>query len=142
VSDTPRRATSDAPQLTPPSERARVNATPPEPRVPAELLRRVREAIGLMPPEVARVLRVGRSSYYRFEGEGSDAPPWILLALGGLGVAKYGRSVADMAALLGIDPDAEPRRTEQGTYAPVVPTLNQLSASQERQDKSHQSDEV
>lgn len=107
------------PQLA--GEAAPDEASPVEPRIPAEVLRRVREALGLVPPEVARALRIGRSSYYRFEGEGSDAPPWLLLALGGLGVAQYGRSVADMAALIGIDPDAEPPRTEQGTYAPIVP---------------------
>lgn len=97
----------------------------PDPRIPPEVLRRIREALGLMPPEVARALRVGRSSYYRFEEEGGDAPPWLLLALGGLGVARYGRSVAEMAALLGIDPDAEPPRTEQGIYAPILPSSAQ-----------------
>lgn len=114
---------SDAPEGTPEpqavGDRVPAEASLVGPRVPAEVLRRVREALGLMPPEVARALRVGRSSYYRFEG--GDAPPWLLLALGGLGVARYGRSVADMAALLGIDPDAEPPRTEQGTYAPIIP---------------------
>ena len=142
MNDTSSQPPSDAAEPTQPVEEEGENASATEPRVPAEVLRRVREAIGLMPPEVARALRVGRSSYYRFEGEGGDAPPWLLLALGGLGVAKYGRSVADMAALLGIDPDADPPRTEQGTYAPVVPTLDQLRTSQERQDRSRQSDEM
>ena len=95
-----------------------------EPRIPAEVLRRVREAIGLLPSEVAHALRVGRSSYYRFDG--SDAPPWLLLALGGLGVARCGRSVAEMAALLGIDPDLVAPRTQQGAYAPIVPGPDQL----------------
>lgn len=97
-----------------------------EPRVSAEVVRRVRAALGLALPEVAHALRVGRSSYYRFESDGGDAPPWLLLALGGLGVARYGRSVADMAALLGIDPDAGPTRTERGIYAPIVPSTSGL----------------
>lgn len=91
----------------------------PGPRGTADALRRVREALGAAPPEVARALRVGRSSYYRFESADDATPAWLLLALGGLGVARYGRGIAEMAALLGIDPDADPPRTAQGTYAPI-----------------------
>lgn len=105
------------------------------PRVPAEVLRRAREAMGLQPPEVARALRIGRSSYYRFESEGGDAPPWLLLALGGLGVTTYGRSVTSMMTLFGIDPDVDPARTPQGTYAPFIPTLDQINAGMGRQPR-------
>jgi hypothetical protein len=134
---------SDRSKATPDSEPSTDAPEPSrtEPRVPAEMLRRVREAIGLMPPEVARALRVGRSSYYRFESQGGDAPPWMLLALGGLGIARYGRNVADMAALLGIDPDAEPARTEQGTYAPIVPTLARSDSRHETERRSDEPDE-
>ena len=105
------------------------------PRVPAEVLRRAREAMGLQPPEVARALRIGRSSYYRFESEGGDAPPWLLLALGGLGVTTYGRSVTSMMTLFGIDPDVDPARTPQGTYAPFIPTLDQINTGMGRQPR-------
>ena len=139
MSDTPPERSGDAQSSDPsPDEAAAESST--EPRIPAEVLRRVREAIGLMPPEVARALRVGRSSYYRFEG--SDAPPWLLLALGGLGVGKYGRSVAEMAALLGIDPDADPPRTEQGTYAPIVPASDQIRASDASRAESVRPDDL
>lgn len=97
----------------------------PESHGSADALRRVREALGATPPEIARALRVGRSSYYRFESADGAAPPWLLLALGGLGVARYGRGIAEMAALLGIDPDADPPRTAQGNYAPIVPSTTQ-----------------
>ena len=117
----------------------RSSADTPEPRVPTELVRRMREALGAAPLEVARALRVGRSSYYRFEGEGGDPPPWLLLALGGLGVARYGRSVTDMAALLGVDPDEDPPRTEQGTYAPIIPPPLPPNASEDADDVSKKS---
>jgi hypothetical protein len=97
----------------------------PGARGAADAVRRVREALGAAPSEVARALRVGRSSYYRFESADEAAPTWLLLALGGLGVARYGRGIAEMAALLGIDPDADPVRTPQGTYAPIVPSSAQ-----------------
>jgi hypothetical protein len=117
----------------------RSSAETPEPRIPAELVRRMREALGAAPLEVARALRVGRSSYYRFEGEGGDPPPWLLLALGGLGVARYGRSVTDMAELLGVDPDEDPPRTEQGTYAPIIPQQPPPNASEGANEVGEQS---
>ena len=94
---------------------------PPDRPIPAALVRRIRETFGLSSRDVARVFRIGKSSVYRFEEAG--APPWMLLALGGLGVVRYGRGVAEMTALLGIDPDAEPPRTGDGSYGPVVPTI-------------------
>ena len=93
---------------------------PPDRSIPAALVRQIRETFGLSSRDVARVFRIGKSSVYRFEETG--APPWMLLALGGLGLIQFGRGVAEMTTLLGIDPDAEPPRSPDGSYGPVVPT--------------------
>lgn len=92
------------------------------PRVPAAVFRRVREAYGLTPAELAKLLKLGRATYYRVERPGGPGgSPGLLLALGGLGIARLGLSVAEVAALLGIDPDADPKRTPDGRYAPWTP---------------------
>jgi transcriptional regulator with XRE-family HTH domain len=74
----------------------------------------VRAALGLTPAEVARALRIGRATYYPIERPGGDGPPGLLLALAGLAVAPPGWSAADVAALVGIDPDADPPRSPDG----------------------------
>ena len=93
----------------------------PRSRVPGAVFRRVRAALGMTPTEVARALRMGRATYYRIERPGGDGPPGLLLALAGLAVTQPGWSVADVAALLEIDPDADPPRTPEGRYAPILP---------------------
>ncbi len=93
----------------------------PRSRVPGAVFRRVRAALGLTPAEVARALRIGRATYYRIEQPGCNGPPGLLLALAGLAVAQPGWSVADVTALIGLDPDADPPRTPDGRYAPILP---------------------
>jgi transcriptional regulator with XRE-family HTH domain len=86
------------------------------------VFRRVREAYGLTPAEVARLLKIGRATYYRVERPGGrGGSPGLLLALGGLGLGVLGWGVARVAAPLGIDPDAGPVRTPGGRYAPWIP---------------------
>ena len=94
------------------------------------MLRHAREGLGLSPAEAARALRVGRSTYYRFESAGG--PPWVLLALAGLGVTERRRSVVSMTMLLGVNLDTDPARRPDGTYAPFVPPLEEIKAVRAR----------
>lgn len=94
-----------------------------------EAIRHLRYLFRLAPREMARALRIGRTSVHRFETIG--APPWALLALGGLGILRYGYGVAEIAAHLGLDPDADPPRNSAGTFAPVFPTRERPPLSPE-----------
>lgn len=92
------------------------------PRVDAAVFRRVREGYGLTPAEAARFLRIGRSTYYKCERPGGGGPPGLLLALAGLGVMRFGRGVAEIAALMGVDPDADVARGPDGRLLPIIPS--------------------
>jgi transcriptional regulator with XRE-family HTH domain len=96
----------------------------PEDLIAPGVLRHLRRRFELTPRQLAQLLRVGKSSIYRFETDG--APPWMLLALGGLGILRYGIGVEEIAGLMGLDPDAIPPRDTSGTFAPVVPTRRPL----------------
>ena len=92
----------------------------PEYPINAAVLRHLRRTFDVTPRQLARLLRVGKSSVHRYEIEGG--PPWMLLALAGLGLMRYGMGVAEIAAHMGLDPDADPPRHSSGTFAPVLPT--------------------
>jgi hypothetical protein len=101
----------------------------PEYPINAAVLRHLRRTFAVTPRQLARLLRVGKSSVHRYEIDGG--PPWLLLALGGLGVMRYGMGVAEIAAHMGLDPDADPPRHSSGTFAPVLPTREPIDMQPE-----------
>jgi hypothetical protein len=105
------------------------------------VFRRVREGYGLTPAEAARLLRIGRSTYYMCERPGGGGPPGLLLALAGLGVMRFGRGVAAVAALMGVDPDAELARGPDGRLLPVIPAPDPEPTGSARSDPTRSSSE-
>ena len=73
--------------------------------VPGPVVRGMRERFEISPRALAELLRCGATTIWRAETQG--APPWLPLALAGLGIARYGLEPDEAAALIGFAPDAD-----------------------------------
>lgn len=72
--------------------------------VPGPLVRGMRERFKISPRALAELLRCGATTIWRAETQG--APPWLPLALAGLGIARYGLEPGEAAAMIGLAPEA------------------------------------
>jgi hypothetical protein len=96
---------------------------PPSNLVPGAFLIEMRRRFGLTPRDLSRLLRIGRGTLWRYERHG--APAWVALACAGIALHHFGLGVAEVAAWLGINPDAEPERGPDGRLLPVLPSLGE-----------------